>query len=197
LKLSDARRDFYRKIAKQEGYRSRSAYKLIQLNNSYHFLKFNDIVIDIGCAPGGWLQVTRKEIGVGGKVIGIDLKEVSPIKDVITLRGDIEDQILVDQLCKILKSKADVLLSDLAPNVSGIWDIDQFRQISLTKSAFHVAKKVLRKGGKCVFKVFEGNCLKELKDELKLYFDKIYLSKPNASRHVSSELYIICFNFLY
>jgi 23S rRNA (uridine2552-2'-O)-methyltransferase len=197
LKLSDAQRDFYRKMAKQEGYRSRSAYKLIQLNNSYHFLKFNDIVIDVGCAPGGWLQVTRKEIGVGGKVIGIDLKEVFPIKDVITLRGDIEDQILVDQLCKILKSKADVLLSDLAPNVSGIWDIDQFRQISLTKSAFHVAKKVLRKGGKCVFKVFEGNCLKELKDELKLYFDKIYLSKPNASRHVSSELYIICFNFLY
>ena len=184
-------------MAKQEGYRSRSAYKLIQLNNSYHFLKFNDIVIDIGCAPGGWLQVTRKEIGVGGKVIGIDLKEVSPIKDVIILRSDIEDQMLVDQLCNILKSKADVLLSDLAPNVSVIWDIDQFRQISLTKSAFHVAKKVLRKGGKCVFKVFEGNCLKELKDELKLYFDKIYLSKPNASRHVSSELYIICFNFLY
>ena len=197
VKLSDARRDLYRKLAKQNGYRSRSAYKLMQLNNSYHFLKSNDKVIDIGCAPGGWLQVAKKIVGPGGKVIGVDLKEVSPMENVITLRVDIEDDELIDQLYNILGHKADVLLSDLAPNVSGLWDLDQLKQISLTKSALSVAKKILRKGGRGVFKVFEGNSLKELKEELKFYFGKIYLSKPNASRSVSSELYIICFNYLY
>ena len=147
MKLSDAKKDYYRKLAKDKGYRSRSAYKLEQMNDSYHIFRPSDRVIDLGCAPGGWLQITRKEIGSSGRVVGIDIQEVKPIEGATILRHDIGDQRIVDRILKVLNSKADVVLSDLAPNISGIWEIDHARQISLARSAFAVAGKVLRKGG--------------------------------------------------
>jgi 23S rRNA (uridine2552-2'-O)-methyltransferase len=195
MKLSDARKDHYRKLAKEKGYRSRSAYKLVQLNNSYHILKSSHKVIDLGCAPGGWLQIAKKEVGPHGKIIGIDLKEVEPIEGVTILHGSIEDQAIVDEVMRILNCKADVVLSDLAPNVSGIWDVDHAGQVYLTKNAFKIAQKILRKGGSAVFKVFEGELLNEIKDELEIHFNKVFLSKPDASRQKSSELYIVCLNF--
>src|SRR5919201_4334631 len=125
MKLSDARKDYYRKLAKDHGYRSRSAYKLEQLNNSYHILRPSYKVIDFGCAPGGWLQVILKEVGPSGKVVGIDIQDIKPIRGVIILHADIEDDTIPDSILRVMNSKADVVLSDLAPNVSGIWDIDQ------------------------------------------------------------------------
>jgi 23S rRNA (uridine2552-2'-O)-methyltransferase len=195
LKLSDARKDHYRKLAKDKGYRSRSAYKLLQLNNSYHIFRQRNKVIDLGCAPGGWLQVAIKEVGSYGKVIGIDLKEVKPLEGAIILHGNIEDHGIIDGVIKILNSKADVVLSDLSPNVSGIWDIDHARQISLTKSAFSVAQKILKENGNAIFKVFEGDLLNEVKDDLNSNFLKVLLTKPGASRQQSSELYIVCLKF--
>jgi len=195
LKLSDARKDHYRKLAKDKGYRSRSAYKLLQLNNSYHIFRQRNKVIDLGCAPGGWLQVAIKEVGSYGKVIGIDLKEVKPIQGAIILHGNIEDKETIDGVIKILNSKADVVLSDLSPNVSGIWGIDHARQISLTKSAFSVVQKILREDGNAIFKVFEGELLNEVKDDLNSNFHKVLLTKPCASRQQSSELYIVCLKF--
>jgi 23S rRNA (uridine2552-2'-O)-methyltransferase len=195
LKLSDARKDRYRKLAKDKGYRSRSAYKLLQLNNSYHIFRQRNKVIDLGCAPGGWLQVAIKEVGSYGKVIGIDLKEVKPLEGAIILHGNIEDHGIIDGVIKILNSKADVVLSDLSPNVSGIWDIDHARQISLTKSAFSVAQKILKENGNAIFKVFEGDLLNEVKDDLNSNFHKVLLTKPGASRQQSSELYIVCLKF--
>jgi 23S rRNA (uridine2552-2'-O)-methyltransferase len=195
MRLSDARRDHYRKLAKDKGYRSRSAYKLLQLNNSYHIFRQGDKVIDLGCAPGGWLQVAKKEVGSCGRVIGVDIKELEPIEDVIIFRRDIEDQTIVDEIIGILNSKADIVLSDLSPNVSGIWDIDHARQISLTRNAWTLVQKVLKKGGTVIFKVFEGELLNQLKRELGTNFDKVSLAKPDASRHKSSELYIICLSF--
>jgi 23S rRNA (uridine2552-2'-O)-methyltransferase len=195
MKLSQAKRDFYRKLSKDEGYRSRSAYKLKQLNNSYHILKPWNKVVDLGCAPGGWLQVLEEEIGDRGKIIGLDQKAVSPLKFATILRGSIEDPPIVEQIKKILNGCADVVLSDLAPNVSGIWDIDHARQISLTRSAMMIVIKLLRKGGSAIFKVFEGQMLKQLKDDLATYFETVHYSKPNASRRESSELYMICLNF--
>jgi 23S rRNA (uridine2552-2'-O)-methyltransferase len=195
LKLSDARKDHYRKLAKDKGYRSRSAYKLLQLNNSYHIFRQRNKVIDLGCAPGGWLQVAIKEVGSCGKVIGIDLKEVKPLEGAIILHGNIEDHGIIDGVIKILNSKADVVLSDLSPNVSGIWDIDHARQISLTKSAFSVAQKILKENGNAIFKVFEGDLLNEVKDDLNSNFHKVLLTKPGASRQQSSELYIVCLKF--
>jgi 23S rRNA (uridine2552-2'-O)-methyltransferase len=195
LKLSDARKDHYRKLAKDKGYRSRSAYKLLQLHNSYHIFRQRNKVIDLGCAPGGWLQVAIKEVGSCGKVIGIDLKEVKPLEGAIILHGDIEDHGIIDGVIKILNSKADVVLSDLSPNVSGIWGIDHARQISLTKSAFGVAQKILKENGNAIFKVFEGELLNEVKDDLNSNFHKVLLTKPGASRQQSSELYIVCLKF--
>ena len=195
MKLSDARKDRYRKLAKDKGYRSRSAYKLLQLNDSYHIFRQRNKVIDLGCAPGGWLQVAIKEVGSCGKVIGIDLKEVKPLEGAIILHGNIEDHGIIDGVIKILNSKADVVLSDLSPNVSGIWDIDHARQISLTKSAFSVAQKILKENGNAIFKVFEGDLLNEVKDDLNSNFHKVLLTKPGASRQQSSELYIVCLKF--
>ncbi len=195
MRLVDARRDQYRRLAKDQGYRARSAYKLLQINRSYNILKKGDKVVDLGCAPGGWLQVAVKEVRPSGKVIGIDLKPVTPVVDAIILQGSIEDPNMLSKIEEILGSKADVVLSDLAPNVSGVWDIDHARQISLSTIALQFTQRLLRIGGSSVFKVFEGDMLKEFRSELDRNFGKVFLSKPSASRQESSELYIICLNF--
>jgi 23S rRNA (uridine2552-2'-O)-methyltransferase len=195
MRLADARRDHYRKLAKDQGYRSRAAYKLLQLNDSYHILRKGAKVVDVGCAPGGWVQVATKQVGSVGRVVGVDLKEVEPVAGAAIFQGDIEDPLTVSRIAEALQEKADVLLSDLAPNVSGVWDVDHARQISLSKSAFSLAQKVLKGGGNAVFKVFEGEFLNEFKNELKKSFEKVLLSKPTASRQESSELYLVCLNF--
>jgi 23S rRNA (uridine2552-2'-O)-methyltransferase len=195
MRLADARRDQYRRLAKDQGYRARSAYKLLQMNHSYNIIKKGDKVVDLGCAPGGWLQVAVKEVRSSGKVIGIDLKPVTPIADAIILQGSIEDPNMLSKISKILGCKADVVLSDLAPNVSGVWDIDHARQISLSTIALRFAQYVLRIGGSSVFKVFEGDMLEEFRSELRKSFGKVLLNKPSASRQESSELYIVCLNF--
>lgn len=196
MRLADARKDQYRRLAKDQGYRARSAYKLIQLNNSYHILKKGSNVIDLGCAPGGWLQIAAKEVGSTGKVIGIDLKPVEPVSGAIILQGSIEDTNMLDNISDILGgSKVETVLSDLAPNVSGVWDIDHARQISLSTIALGLSRQVLREGACAVFKIFEGDMLNEFRTELRKSFGRVLLSKPSASRRQSSELYIVCLDF--
>jgi 23S rRNA (uridine2552-2'-O)-methyltransferase len=195
MKLSDAKRDYYRISAKNEGYRSRSAYKLKQINDSYRILRPSDKVIDLGCAPGGWLQVILKQVGSSGQVIGVDLHEVLPIEGAAILQGDIEDHHISNRLSELMNCKADVVVSDLAPNLTGIWSVDHARQISLNRSAYSVVQKVLRKGGSAIFKIFEGELANPFKMELKNSFEKILLSKPHASRQKSSEFYFICFKY--
>jgi 23S rRNA (uridine2552-2'-O)-methyltransferase len=195
MRLADARKDQYRRLAKDQGYRARSAYKLLQLNSSYHILKKGSKVVDLGCAPGGWLQVATKEVGPSGRVVGIDLKPVEPVAGAMVLQGSIEDPGMLSKIAEILDGKADVVLSDLAPNVSGVWDVDQARQISLSTTALGFARQVLRGGGSAVFKVFEGEMLGEFKADLKNSFGRVLLSKPTASRQESSELYAVCLDF--
>jgi 23S rRNA (uridine2552-2'-O)-methyltransferase len=195
MRLADARRDQYRRLAKDQGYRARSAYKLLQMNRSYNIIKKGDKVVDLGCAPGGWLQVAMKEVGSSGKVIGVDLKPVTPVAGATILQGSIENPNMLSKIAEILGCKADVILSDMAPNVSGVWDIDHARQISLSTIALGFACRVLRVGGSSVFKIFEGEMLKEFKWELRKSFGKVLLSKPSASRQESSELYIVCLDF--
>ena len=195
MRLADARKDQYRRLAKDQGYRARSAYKLLQLNNSYHIIKKGSKVVDLGCAPGGWLQVVTKEVGQAGKVVGIDLKPVESVAGATVLKGSIEDVDMFEKIAGILGSKADVILSDLAPNVSGLWDIDHARQISLSATALGLVRQVLRVGGNAVFKVFEGDLLNEFKADLKTSFGRVLLNKPSASRQESSELYIVCLDF--
>ncbi|HEU4604959.1 MAG TPA: RlmE family RNA methyltransferase [Nitrososphaera sp.] len=196
MRLADARKDQYRRLAKDQGYRARSAFKLLQLNSSYHILKRGNKVVDLGCAPGGWLQVAAKEVGPAGRVIGIDLKPVEPVAGAVVLEGSIEEPGMLEEIAGILGgSKADTVLSDLAPNVSGVWDMDHARQISLSTIALDFARRALRGGGSAVFKVFEGEMLNEFRDELKKSFSRVLLSKPSASRQQSSELYIVCLDF--
>jgi 23S rRNA (uridine2552-2'-O)-methyltransferase len=196
MKLVDSKKDQFRRLAKDHGYRSRSAFKLLQLNKSYRILNKGYCVVDIGCAPGGWLQVALSEVGNKGKVIGVDLKKVEPIANTFIFQGSIEDENIINSILQITNSNnVDVVLSDLAPNVSGNWELDHARQIDLTKNALALSRRILKNGGKVVLKVFQGDMLDELIDELKKEYKKVITTKPSASRQVSSELYLICIGY--
>jgi 23S rRNA (uridine2552-2'-O)-methyltransferase len=192
MKLIDSKKDQFRRLARDYGYRSRSAFKLKQINNSYRILNKGDCVVDIGCAPGGWLQVALGAVGKKGKVIGVDIKKIEPLKDTFVIQGNIEHEDIINSILKISNSKVDVLLSDLSPNVSGNWDLDHARQIDLSRNALKLCKRILKQGGKAVFKVFQGDMLNEIISELKNEFKKVIITKPTASRQVSSEIYLIC-----
>ena len=197
MKLTKAKKDQYRKLAKQQGYRSRAAFKLLQLNKSYKIIKKSNKVIEFGCAPGGWIQVVSQLVGQSGYVLGLDLKEIRPLAGTRFIKGNIEDPQLVQVLLQTIGpgNKFDVVLSDMSPNVSGIWEIDHERQIHLTKHAFHVSTKILASGGNAVYKIFQGASTRSFVDELAEHFALVKLSKPPASRQESSELYVICIGF--
>jgi 23S rRNA (uridine2552-2'-O)-methyltransferase len=192
MKLSDARKDHYRKLAKENMYRSRAVYKLSQINKSHHILKEGMKVIDIGAAPGGWLQIASKIIGPYGTIIGIDLKKIEPIPNVTTIIGNIENKEDINNLLQIMKGKADVVLSDLSPNVSGLWEMDQLKQLDLSKKALEFTKIALRENGSALFKVFQGENSADFIKELKEFFTNVIITKPDASRKQSSEVYAIC-----
>jgi 23S rRNA (uridine2552-2'-O)-methyltransferase len=195
MKLIDAKKDYYRKLSKEEGYRSRSAYKLIQLNESYHILKPGSTVVDVGCAPGGWLQVARKAVSRSGKVIGVDIEKVAQLEGVTILQGDIENVRTINLITETLNGKANTHLSDVSPKISGLWSVDHAKQISLSKSSMKIATQILAKGGNAVLKVFEGELLKEFTEEAKDVFTRVHITKPIASRQRSSELYMVCLGF--
>ena len=197
MKLTKARRDQYRKLAKQQGYRSRAAFKLLQLNKSYKIIKNSDKVVEFGCAPGGWIQVANQLVGPSGFVLGLDLKEINPLAGASFIKGSIDDPLLTEILLQTVgpNDKFDVVLSDMSPNVSGIWEIDHERQISLTKHALHVSIRILEKRGNAIFKIFQGVSTRSFVNELAEHFALVKLSKPPASRQESSELYVICLGF--
>jgi 23S rRNA (uridine2552-2'-O)-methyltransferase len=195
MKLIDSKKDPFRRLARDQGYRSRSAFKLKQINQSYRILNKGDCIVDIGSAPGGWMQIALPEVGTKGKVIGVDIKKIEPLYNAFIIQGDIEDEHVTDDILKISNSCVDVVLSDLSPNVSGNWELDHARQMDLTRNAIRLSSKILKKRGKAVFKVFQGDMLNELVVELKKKFKKVILTKPNASRQVSSEIYLICLDY--
>jgi 23S rRNA (uridine2552-2'-O)-methyltransferase len=196
MKLADSKKDQFRRLAREQGYRSRSAFKLKQINESYRILNRGYCVVDLGCAPGGWIQIALSEVGPTGKVIGIDIKKIEPLTEAFIIQGSIEEEDIINSILKISNSKVDVVLSDLSPNVSGNWELDHARQIDLTRTALQLSNKILKKGGKVVLKVFQGDMLNELIGELKKEFKKVIRTKPNASRQVSSEIYLICIDKL-
>ncbi|MGD1838810.1 MAG: SAM-dependent methyltransferase [Nitrososphaeraceae archaeon] len=195
MKLKDAKKDYFRKLAKEKGYKSRAAFKLIQINKSYRLIKNNINILDIGSAPGGWLQVIVENIFIKnnrGKIIGIDKKKIDPIYGTTIIRGDIEDPDIISEIMQISTSKIDLILSDISPNISGFWEVDHAKQIELSKSVFELTKKIIQKDGNVVFKVFQGDMLNDFIHELRKYFQKVIISKPKASRQTSSEVYLIC-----
>lgn len=197
MKLTKARRDQYRKLAKQQGYRSRAAFKLLQLNKSYKIIKNSDKVVEFGCAPGGWIQVATQLVGPSGFVLGLDLKEINPLAGASFIKGSIDDPLLTQILLQTIgaNDKFDVVLSDMSPNVSGIWEIDHERQISLTRHALLVSIRILERRGNAIYKIFQGVSTRSFVNELAEHFALVKLSKPPASRQESSELYVICLGF--
>ena len=194
MKLIDARKDHYRKLAHEEGYRSRSAYKLKELNTSYRIFGAGHFVLDLGCAPGGWTQVASKIVGNKGKVMGIDTSFVEEIPGVYMLKANISDNI-IEEIFLFFNKKINAVISDLSPQVTGNWSVDHSIQISLNYDAAKIMEQVLAKKGNAIFKIFDGEYSNEFYEYLKKKFSKIKLTKPKSSRKPSSELYCICLGY--
>jgi 23S rRNA (uridine2552-2'-O)-methyltransferase len=195
MKLIDARKDHYRKLAHEQGYRSRSAFKLMELNKSYRIIGSGFNVIDLGCAPGGWTQVATKLVGNRGKVMGVDISYVEEIRGAEIIRGDIENDDMIDEIDSYFGGKVRSVISDLSPQVSGNWSVDHAKQISLNYSAARIMEHVLAKKGNALFKIFDGEYTQEFYQYIKKRFSKVKMTKPLASRKPSSELYCICLGY--
>jgi 23S rRNA (uridine2552-2'-O)-methyltransferase len=191
--VQDRKRDYYYQKAKAENYRSRATYKLSQTAKKYHFIRRGDVVVDLGAAPGGWIQAARKIVGKTGFVLGVDLKPIEPFPQeyVRTIVADFTEPEALQQIMDFLPRKADVVLSDASPNISGIWELDNARQIDLAAQALRFALSVLRPSGDFFVKVFEGNMLPGFMRTVKKHFEVVKVVKPKASRAKSSEMYLL------
>ena len=178
--------DRYVQEAKKKGYRSRAAYKLLELDAAEKLLKPGMTIVDLGAAPGGWSQVAAEKVGPAGKVIAVDLLPIAPISGVTVLRGDFRER---DKMPAGVK--ADVVLSDLSPNLSGIANVDQARALDLVLGAIDFCRKALKPGGVFVVKAFQGEAFDDVRSELKRTFRDIAVRKPPASRGESREIYVV------
>lgn len=190
------RKDGYYRMAKAEGYRSRAAYKLIELDHKHRLLRKGMRVLDLGCAPGGWLQVASNKVGPKGRVVGIDRLQVAELNltNTIVLTGDISAEDSRSRLLEALGGPADLVLSDMAPDTSGVGFADHVRSVELVAMGGQIALELLHPGGAYLAKVFEGPDLNDLVAGLKRHFGKIKRVKPEASRKGSKELYLVCPN---
>ena len=175
--------DHYVKEARKQGYRSRAAFKLLEIDAKEKLFRAGQSVLDLGAAPGGWSQVAAEKVKPGGKVTAIDLLEIAPISGVTILRGDFR-QVQID-------GGADVVLSDVAPNLSGIPNVDQARLLELAESAIDVCRKVLKRDGVFLLKAFHGEAFDEVRKQLNKTFLNVKVVKPPASRGESAETYVV------
>ena len=184
-------RDTYYKKAKQEGYRSRAAYKLLELQERFRIFKTGQLVVDLGAAPGGWIQVAAKLVGPSGKVIGLDLQPIAPFhqKNIIVMQGDITAPATEQRIMEYLGRPTDIVISDLAPKLTGIRDTDEARSLELNRTALEFAKRLLRPGGSLIIKSFVSEELRIFSTELDKQFDSVQRTRPEASRKGSSEIY--------
>lgn len=193
--MQERRRDYYYRKAKQLDYRSRASFKLIQLNDRFNLFKPGMTVVDLGAAPGGWLQVVAERVGPKGKVVGVDLQPIEPLEGVHTIKGDIRKQEVRDELLALTGGKVDVVLSDMSPSISGNYSMDHARSIELCEMALSFALATLSRNGKLVFKMFEGDLSRELVSEVQKHFETVKRYSPEASRSSSSEIYVVAKGF--
>ncbi|MFH1101149.1 MAG: RlmE family RNA methyltransferase [Methanobacteriota archaeon] len=188
----EKKKEHYYREAKRVGYRARSAFKLQQIQQKFHVLRKDDIVVDLGAAPGGWSQVARELVGSHGQVIGVDLSPMKPLEGTQIIQGDMTDSVTVERLKNLLQGKpADVVISDMSPEISGNYSVDQARSIWLCEHALSFAQAVLKHDGHFVCKAFEGEDLKTFLNTVKQNFSLVKHFAPEASRKSSSEIYII------
>lgn len=190
------RKDGYYNKAKKEGYASRAAYKLKELNDKYKLIKKNNTVLDAGCAPGGWLKVISEIVGQNGSVIGVDILDVKNItqKNVKFIKGDFSREETLEEVLKY-SQKFDTVVSDIAPNTTGQRIVDHTNSLELVKTVFNFSKQVLKTGGDFLFKLFDGEDRELFIAELKKYFNSVKIIRPDATRKNSFEIYVVCTEF--
>jgi 23S rRNA (uridine2552-2'-O)-methyltransferase len=195
-------KDHWYNKAKQEGYRTRAAYKLKQLDERTGLFSQGDTVVDLGAAPGGWLQVAAERVSNGGTVVGVDLQRIDDLDDtkgarVETVRGDMTEADTKAEIRDIVgEGGADVVISDMAPNMTGEYSLDHARSVHLARQAFETACEVLERGGDLCVKVFQGPDLGDLREEMEAEFEYVRATSPKASRDESSEQYLVAKHFL-
>jgi 23S rRNA (uridine2552-2'-O)-methyltransferase len=184
--------DLYVRRAKQEGLRSRAAYKLVEILEKDKLALPGMVVVDLGAAPGGWSQVLTPLVGTTGRVIALDLLEMAPIRGVTFIRGDFSEAATLDRLEQEFAGRAaDLVVSDMAPNISGVAMVDQARSIHLAESALEFARTRLKPGGSLLVKIFQGTGFDEFRKQLASVFASVVVRKPKASRDRSNELYLL------
>ena len=189
--INKQRRDTYVRQSKVDGYRARSAYKLIEIDEKFKIFKGGISVIDIGAAPGSWSQYAVKA-AKSGRLISIDLKKMEPIGNTVQIHGDFTEQETQDEIKKHINNKADVVMSDMAVNTTGIKNIDSIQTGELCKEAMFFAKDILAVNGFFISKIFMGGTFNEIVAEGKKYFKEVKVFKPKSSRKDSKESFIIC-----
>lgn len=194
--LREHHSDEYVQRSRADGYRSRASYKLLELQESDRLMRRGDLVVDLGAAPGGWTQVAARLVGEQGRVVASDILPMDALADVVFVQGDFtEDEVLQRVLDALGERRADLVMSDMAPNMSGIRDVDQPRAMLLAELALDFARKVLKPGGKFVCKVFHGEGFDAFVKELRAAFGAVLTRKPDASRGRSREVYVIAKDF--
>jgi 23S rRNA (uridine2552-2'-O)-methyltransferase len=188
--LSEHRQEKYYRLAKRLDYRSRASFKLMQIDDRFGIFAEGDSVVDLGASPGGWLQVAKERVG-DGKVIGVDLRPIRPIEGVMTVLGDITKKETMDTLFEKFGGKANVVLSDMAPNVGGHYSTDHARSVHLCMYAIDVADNILKRNGKMVVKVFMGDMFHTVREEMDKRFRSVKVHAPDATRSSSSEVYVV------
>jgi 23S rRNA (uridine2552-2'-O)-methyltransferase len=189
--------DAYVRQAQQAGYRSRAAFKLLEINERDHILRPGMTVIDLGAAPGGWTQVAAKIVGERGRVIALDILPMEPLPDVRFIHGDFrEDAVFAALLDMVGEQRVDLVISDMAPNISGMKSVDQPRAMYLAELALDLARKVLSPGGTLLVKAFEGEGMEAFRRELQVSFKTLVTRKPKASRPSSREVYMLAKNYV-
>ncbi len=182
------RSDAFQRRARREGYRSRSVYKLMDIQKRSKIFRKDDTVLDLGAAPGGWSQIALEYIGEDGKLVGVDLQHILPLKGAQFLQGDIREPETRKEIEKLVP-KADVVLSDMSPNLSGNYSVDQARSVELASFALEIASE--RKANSFVVKVFEGSDFQDFRKAVIDEFGSVRTLSPEASRKQSSEVYLI------
>ncbi len=190
--LNKRKGDVYSRKSKAYGFRSRSAFKLIEMNKKFRFLKKNTHLLDLGSSPGGWSQVATKELSKG-KILSVDIKLMEKIRNVDFISGDFNDKKIQDQIISYFNNeKINVVISDMAANTSGNKDVDSFRTGELCLKAMDLAKKILRKEGVFISKIFMGSIFSEINSAANKLFKKVVIYKPISSKKESKEIYIYC-----
>lgn len=189
-------RDPYVRRAQASGWRSRAAFKLLEIDEREHLVRKNAVVVDLGAAPGGWSQLVAEKVGTGGCVIAVDLLEMEPIAGVHCIQGDFTDEAVLREIAQALgERKADLVLSDTAPNISGNRSVDQPRAMHLAECALDLARQVLQPGGALIIKVFQGEGFEALANSARSHFTVVRIRKPAASRAESREMYLVAGNY--